>query len=92
MKRKFLVCSVVGLSTFVNAAGKTFHMYDENPMGSGDHATVQKVAPGQYNVQIQPTEAQVGVGVYGGTVEANNRWAAVQKVDNTFETGKPGKK
>jgi len=91
MKIKFLVYSVISLSTFANAAGKTFHMYDENPMGSGDHATVQKVGPGQYNVQVQPTEAQPGVGVYGGTVSASNRWEAVQKVDNTFETGRDKK-
>jgi len=57
-----------------------------------DLASVTKLGPNQYYVKIQPTEANIGVGVYGGKVVADNRWEAVKKVEPSFDTGRKEKK
>jgi hypothetical protein len=88
----FSICSVLGCSHLACASGKTFHEYDANPYGSGDHASVQKVGPNQYDVKIQPTEADIGVNTYGGVVNATNRWEAIKQVEPSFETSKDSKK
>ena len=62
-------------------SGNTFTYIDDSLQRNGEMAQVSKVGSGQYSVQIMPADSKS----YSATVNASNRWDAVQQVSNGFE-------